>query len=191
MSEQQQAVTPEEVLEFWFEGNPATRREVWFKQSDAFDTACARFRPALQASREGRLDHWAETPLGALALILLLDQFPRNLHRGSSLAFVADPKAREIARRAIARGFDAALTPVQRAFMYLPFEHSENLADQEESVRLYTTLHPGLGGEALDYAERHRDVIRRFARFPHRNAALGRQNTPEEEAYLAQPGAGF
>ena len=191
MSEKQTPVTPEEVLEFWFEGNPFARREVWFKQNDAFDAACERCRPALQASREGQLDHWAETPLGALALILLLDQFPRNLNRGSPLAFAADAKAREIARSALARGFDAALTPVQRAFIYLPFEHSENLADQEESVRLYTALHPELGGEALDYAVRHHDVIRRFGRFPHRNAALGRQNTAEEESYLSQPGAGF
>jgi uncharacterized protein (DUF924 family) len=191
LSDKQHPVTPEDVLEFWFEGNPTARREVWFKRSDAFDTACARFRPALQASREGQLDHWAEAPLGALALILLLDQFPRNLNRGSPLAFAADVKARDIARCAIARGFDAALTPVQRAFMYLPFEHSEELADQEESVRLYTALHPELGGEGLDYAERHRDVIRRFGRFPHRNAALGRQNTAEEESYLSQPGAGF
>jgi uncharacterized protein (DUF924 family) len=191
LSERQPPVTQDDVLEFWFDGDPAARREVWFRQSDAFDAACARFRPALQASREGQLDHWAETPSGALALILLLDQFPRNLNRGSPLAFTADAKAREIARRAIARSFDAALTPVQRAFMYLPFEHSEHMADQEESVRLYTALHAELGGEALDYAQRHRDVIRRFGRFPHRNAALGRTSTREEKEYLSQPGAGF
>jgi uncharacterized protein (DUF924 family) len=94
LSEKQHPATPDEVLEFWFEGNPNARREVWFKQSDAFDTACARFRPALQASREGLLDHWADTPPGALALILLLDQFPRNLNRGLPQAFAADPTAR-------------------------------------------------------------------------------------------------
>ena len=126
-------------------------------------------------------------PRGTLALIVLLDQFSRNLHRNLPEAFAADAKVREIARAAIARGVDQRLGPVERMFMYLPFEHSEELSDQDEAVRLLTTL----GEEMVRYAEDHRDVIRRFGRFPHRNAALGRVSTPEELDYLAQPDAGF
>ena len=135
----------------------------------------------------GAFDHWAETPRGTLALIILLDQFSRNLHRNSPEAFAADGKAREIARTAIERGIDRMLGEVERMFVYLPFEHSEDLADQDQSVRLFTSL----GEDMTRYAEDHRDVIRRFGRFPHRNAALGRTSTPDELAYLAQPDAGF
>ena len=184
-------MTPDEVWHFWFDGDGAARRAVWFQRDDAFDAACARFTEAAREARSGALDGWATTPRGALALVLLLDQFPRNLFRGSAEAFASDAHARQIARRIVAAGFDASLTPVERIFAYLPFEHSEDLADQDESIRLFTALHDALGGETLDYAERHRDVIRRFGRFPHRNAALGRVNTPQEAAYLAEPGAGF
>ena len=127
------------------------------------------------------------TPRGTLALIILLDQFSRNLHRGSSEAFAADAKARQIARAAVAHGLDLQFGPVERLFLYLPFEHSEDLADQDEAVRLFETLDE----EQRDWARRHRDVIVRFGRFPRRNAALGRISTQEEEAYLAEPGAGF
>lgn len=181
----------EDVLDFWFAGNPSERREVWFKKNAAFDSACAGFADALNAAKRGELDQWADTPRGALALVILLDQVSRNLHRGSPDAFAADARARELARRAVAAGFDRAVGPVERIFLYLPFEHSENLADQDESVRLFAALHAALGGDTLGYAERHRDVIRRFGRFPHRNTVLGRANTAAEDAYLAEPGAGF
>ncbi len=183
--------TPSEILNFWFAGDPSTRRAVWFQKSDAFDAGCRAFIGAHNAAKRAELDHWAATAEGTLALLILLDQLSRNLHRGSPEAFAADPKARGIATAAIAQGFDQALTPVQRMFVYLPFEHSEDPADQDRSVALFESLHGGLGDETIDYATRHRDVIRRFGRFPHRNAALGRANTPAEEAYLAEPGAGF
>jgi uncharacterized protein (DUF924 family) len=184
-------ITPDDVLDFWFGGDAAAQRKVWFEKNADFDAACARFIDALRQAKTGALDHWAGTPRGALALIILLDQFPRNLHRGSPEAFAADAKARGIARAAVACGFDRQLAPVERIFVYLPFEHSEQLADQDESVRLFETLRNALGAEAVDYAYRHRDVIRRFGRFPHRNAALSRDSTEEELAYLAEPGAGF
>jgi uncharacterized protein (DUF924 family) len=187
-------VTPETVHDFWFEGEPDRfRSDPWFRRSDAFDEAIrARFAPLLAAARDGALSGWTATPRGTLALLLVLDQFPRNLHRGSPLAFASDAKAREVARAALAAGIERGLTKVERAFLYLPFEHSEHLADQDASVALFTTIadHPEMP-TVLDYALRHRDVIRRFGRFPHRNATLGRLSTPEEEAYLAEPGAGF
>jgi uncharacterized protein (DUF924 family) len=177
----------DDVLDFWFAGDPTAHRKEWFEKTAEFDAACTRFAGGLRDAREGAFDHWTETPRGALALIILLDQFSRNLHRNSAEAFAADVKAREIARIAITRGIDRTLSELERMFVYLPFEHSENLADQDESVRLFTAL----GEEMTRYAEEHRDVIRRFGRFPHRNAALGRTSTPDELTYLTQPGAGF
>ena len=182
---------PADVLAFWFADGPDTRRAAWFQKDDAFDAACRQFESTHEAAKRGELDHWAARPEGVLALLILLDQLSRNLHRGSPEAFAADPKARAIAAAAIARGDDRTLTPVQRMFVYLPFEHSEDLADQDRSVALFESIRDGLGDNTVDYAERHRDVIRRFGRFPHRNAALGRANTPAEDAYLAEPGAGF
>jgi uncharacterized protein (DUF924 family) len=184
-------ITPEEVLEFWFAGDPTAQRKVWFEKNAEFDYACTRFADALRAAKQGAHDHWTATPCGTLALIILLDQFSRNLHRGSPEAFAADAKARDIARAAIVDGTDKALGPVERMFVYLPFEHSEDLADQDLSVRLSEPLRDAFGDAAVRYAEEHRDVIRRFGRFPHRNAALRRISTPDELAYLAQPDAGF
>lgn len=183
--------TPADVLDFWFEGNPSTRRDVWFQKDETFDTACRQFIGTHAAAKRGELDHWADTADGALALLILLDQLSRNLHRGTLETFAADPKVRTIAGAAIARGQEQSLTPVQRMFVYLPFEHSEDLADQDRSVALFETLRDALGDQTVDYAARHRDVIRRFGRFPHRNAVLGRTNTPQEETYLAESGAGF
>jgi uncharacterized protein (DUF924 family) len=180
-------MTPDDVLDFWFAGDPGAHRDEWFEKNAEFDTACARFADALRDAKTGAFDHWCETPRGTLALIILLDQFSRNLHRYAPEAFAADVKARGIARSAVARGIDQLLGPVERMFLYLPFEHSEDLADQDEAVRLFTPL----GEDMVRYAERHRDVICRFGRFPHRNAALGRLHTPEEQLYLAQPGSGF
>jgi uncharacterized protein (DUF924 family) len=180
-------ITQDEVLDFWFTGDPAVLRMQWFRKNPEFDAACSRFAGALRDAKAGAFDHWTATPRGALALIILLDQFSRNLHRNSPEAFAADAKARGIARVAVARGFDRMIGTIERMFLYLPFEHSEDLADQDESVRLFTSL----GEEMIRHAEGHRQVIRRFGRFPHRNAALGRVSTPDELAYLAQPDAGF
>jgi uncharacterized protein (DUF924 family) len=180
-------MTPEEVLDFWFVGDPTTHRKEWFEKSANFDASCGRFADALLNAKSGKFDHWAETPRGALALIVLLDQFSRNLHRNSPAAFSADAQARKFARATIARNFDLALGSVERMFVYLPFEHSEDLSDQDFAVRLFALL----GEEMGRYAEEHRAVIRQFGRFPHRNAALGRTSTREELDYLAQPDAGF
>jgi uncharacterized protein (DUF924 family) len=182
---------PSEVLDFWFEDDCSVRRKKWFEKDAGFDSECARFAAAIRDARTGRYDEWAAAAKGGLALIVLLDQFSRNVFRGQAEAFAADPHARDIARRMIARGFDTTLTPVERMFVYLPFEHAETIEDQDESVRLFETLREALGEETIGYAHRHRDVIREFGRFPHRNAALGRINTLAEDEYLARPGAGF
>jgi uncharacterized protein (DUF924 family) len=182
---------PSDILDFWFEGDAAESRDHWFKNHADFDTLCARFTTAVRDARAGRYDEWAGTPKGGLALIILLDQLSRNIFRGQAEAFAADKHARQIARRLIDRGFDTQLTAVERMFVYLPFEHSENLADQDEAVRLFNTLRDALGEKTADYADRHRDAIRQFGRFPHRNAALGRISTPEENAWLARHESGF
>lgn len=184
-------ITPQDVLDFWFLGEPWRHRKAWFRRDDAFDASCQAFRAALCAAREGALEHWAETPRGMLGLVVLLDQFSRNLHRGSPEAFAADQRATDLARRALALGFDRQLHPMERLFIYLPFEHSEDPADQEESVRLFEALRLALGDSTVEYAWRHRDIIRRFGRFPHRNAVLGRESSAAEQAFLAKPGAGF
>lgn len=184
-------IEPGDVLNFWFAGDPRAWRDVWFRQQDDFDAACGAFADAWHAARQGTLDHWADTPRGTLALIILLDQLSRNLHRGSPQAFAADPQARALATRAVAQGFDRRLEWVERVFIYLPFEHSEAPADQDEGVRLFETLRIALGDLATEHAYRHRDIIRRYGRFPHRNVVLGRQSTAEEKAFLARQGAEF
>ncbi|MES2711793.1 MAG: DUF924 family protein [Pseudomonadota bacterium] len=185
------------VLAFWFAEGSDTPRKAWFVKDEAFDAAIRdQFGALLVPARDGALDGWAGTPAGALALLVVLDQFPRNLHRGSAEAFASDAHARVIAREVVlGRHMDRALTPTERVFLYLPFEHSEAMAEQDLSVALFEGLrdsapHRAPGG-SIDYAWRHRAVIRRFGRFPHRNAVLGRTNTDAEAAYLAQPGAGF
>jgi uncharacterized protein (DUF924 family) len=186
-------VIARDVLDFWFAGDPNQFwRARWFTADPDFDaTIRERFGFTHRAALDGALDGWAVTPDGALALVIVLDQFSRNIHRGSFRAFAGDAHARRIARAAIERGADASLTPMQRRFLYLPFAHSEHLADQDLSVRLFAKLTGEFSAEARDYAENHRDVIRRFGRFPHRNAALRRADTPAEVAYLAEPAAGF
>ncbi|NKE45922.1 DUF924 domain-containing protein [Roseomonas frigidaquae] len=187
---------PADILDFWFSEGPGTFRKAWFTKDDAFDAGIrARFGSLLVPAREGVLDGWAATPDGALALLILLDQFPRNLHRGSAEAFASDPHGRAIARQAVLeRKQDLALHPVQRSFLYLPFEHGESMEDQDLSVALFEGLRdfPAIAAPdgVIDYAWRHRVVIQRFGRFPHRNAALGRTSTPAEEAWLAA-GGGF
>jgi uncharacterized protein (DUF924 family) len=187
----------DEIIDFWFGGDRSTFQQRWFQRDDAFDAEIrTRFGALLAPAGAGELDGWAATPRGALALCILLDQFPRNLHRGTAAAFALDAKARAIARGAVLHAvWDLALTPTERCFLYLPFEHAETMADQDLSVALFEGLrddpvHAAPGG-SIDYAWRHRVVIARFGRFPHRNAALGRPDTPAEAAFLATPGAGF
>ncbi len=176
------------LLRFWFD--PA-QRERWFDADPAFDCLVRdRFGDLLADGAAGSLDGWRDRapPRGALALCLVLDQLPRNVWRGTARAFATDARAREVARWAIAAGLDRSLRPEERLFLYLPFEHSEDLADQERSVALFE----GLGDPGwLGYAVRHRDIVRRFGRFPHRNAALGRASTAEELDFLREPLSSF
>jgi uncharacterized protein (DUF924 family) len=187
----------EAVLAFWFDvpGGPeeGVSRKAWFRKDPAFDDAIrTRFGASVEEAMAGGLADWPDTERGALALLVVCDQFPRNLFRGEARAFALDPRALALARDLVARGLDRRLTPVRRLFVYLPFEHSESLADQREAVRLIRELeaHPETVGLA-EWAEKHLAVIERFGRFPHRNAALGRASTAQEAAYLAQPGSGF
>jgi len=188
------------VLEFWF-GTPgaedssyASRGKLWFgKDPDVDDYIRTAFYTLYVQAALGELDGWQTEAESSLALILLLDQFPRNLFRDDPRAFATDEKALQVAKQAIAHGFDHSLTSVQRLFVYLPLEHSESLDDQESSVALIRAIaqeNPELS-DAYDYALRHRDVIARFGRFPHRNDCLGRISTPEEDAFLKQPGSRF
>jgi uncharacterized protein (DUF924 family) len=186
-----------DVLEFWF-APPGSRefgrpRRSWFEKSEAFDTEIrARFGALIDAANSGALDAWRTTPHAALALAVVLDQFSRNAHRGQPAAFASDDLAIAVARAAVRSGFDRLLLPVQRWFLYLPFEHAEDLAAQRESLRLFGALAADpASASTIDYARRHYDVIARFGRFPHRNAILGRASTPAEIGYLRQPGSGF
>jgi uncharacterized protein (DUF924 family) len=180
----------EEILRFWFWASDTERRDprVWFVADAAFDQACqAGFLDDHERAAAGELNHWRDGPRSTLALILLLDQLPRNMFRGTPRAYATDSQALSAAQHAVARGFDRALIATERVFVYLPFEHSENLDAQREAVRLLRTLadqDPSVSGY-LEYAERYLEIIRRFGRFPHRNAILGRTSTPEEAAFLA------
>jgi uncharacterized protein (DUF924 family) len=184
-----------DALEFWFGAPPgdATRGE-WFRKDPAFDALVRqRFGPEVEDALDGGLRAWDVEPPGALARILLLDQFTRNIFRDSARAFAGDVLALEAARALVARGDDRRLTGVQRWFAYLPFEHAEDLAAQQQSLRLFAALaaeHPALA-DAQAWAVKHHDVIARFGRYPHRNAILGRASTPEELAFLRQPGSSF
>jgi uncharacterized protein (DUF924 family) len=182
-----------EILSFWFGDQPLNdapeAREAWFNPTPEFDREIAdRFLVNYDQTAAGDLDDLMGSAEGCLALVILLDQFPRNMFRGTARAFAADGKALAVARHALDKGFDASLPPVACLFLYLPFEHSEDRADQERSVALFEAL-----GNAhwLDYAVRHRDIVARFGRFPHRNALLGRTSTAEEEDFLTQPGSSF
>lgn len=176
------AIAPTDVLDFWF----AVGEDRWYAADEALDAEIRdRFGEAHAAARAGAFDHWAESPQGALALIILLDQFARNVHRGTAEAYAADAKALGLAKEAVARGFDMELPANAREWFYLPFMHSENLADQERCVELA----PRSGRkETLEYAVVHRDVIVRFGRFPHRNEVLGRASSEAERAFLADGG---
>ena len=165
------------VLDFWRAAGPA----LWFAKDDAFDRSFRdRFLSAHEAAARGEPTEWLATVSGALALVLLLDQFPRNAFRGTPRMYASDTLARQVAHAAIEAGYDRVAEPELAVFFYLPFAHSENLADQERSVALVQPL----GQPSLSHAERHRDIIRRFCRFPHRNPILGRSMTEEEQRYL-------
>lgn len=196
---------PEQVLEFWFgpeAGNlqiASGQNKLWFGKSPQQDRVVAdRFGETLVAARAGKLDHWVGSPHGRLALIIVLDQFPHHIHRDQPLAFATDAQALGLALAALAADEGRRLRRIERVFLYLPLEHAESLAVQEQSVALYDALHREAATEEralfarfLDYARRHRDVVARFGRFPHRNAILGRRSTPGEIEFLQQPGARF
>ncbi|SSC67686.1 DUF924 family protein [Ciceribacter selenitireducens] len=178
--------SPKDVISFWREAGPSK----WFAKDDGFDAAIRDgFLDAHFAAARGDLADWSQTAEGTLALLILLDQFPRNLFRGSGHAFATDGLARMIARNALEQGFDRAVDPKLRPFLYLPFEHSEDTADQALSMELFTAHRDETGdAESLRWAVEHRDIIAKFGRFPHRNAALGRATTPAEQAYLDDGG---
>lgn len=170
--------TPAEVIAFWREAGP----ERWFEKNEVFDEAVrARFLALHERAAAGELKDWENSAEGTLALLLLFDQFPRNMFRGTARAFATDELARAIAAGALLKGFDAQVPSDLRTFLYLPFEHSEDMADQERGLALYTAAGDQ---DDLKWAQIHADIIRRFGRFPHRNAALGRGTTPEEQAFL-------
>ncbi len=177
-----------EIVTFWREAGPGK----WFEKDETFDDAIRkRFEGAHHAAARGELDAWADAPDGGLALLLLLDQFPRNLFRGSAHQFATDPLARRLAREAEARGFWRKIEPPLIRFFTLPFQHSEELADQDEGVRITEQVEREIGdGDPLKWARHHRGVVARFGRFPHRNRMLGRQTTAEEQTWLDSGGFG-
>lgn len=189
------------VLDFWFgpvdDPGHAQTRPQWFRKDAAFDAAIAqRFGPLIERALVGAIDDWIATPLEplpALARVIVLDQFTRNSFRGTARAFAGDAMALHTARALVASGADRTLTGVQRQFCYLPFEHAEDLAHQRTAVQLFEQLgrdEPALAG-LTEWARRHLDIVARFGRFPHRNAALGRASSAEELAFLQQPGSSF
>ena len=173
--------SPEAILAFWREAG----YDRWFTRDDAFDAGVRdKFLPTYEAAAAGKLSSWEATADGALALCIVLDQFPRNMFRGDARTYAADPIARGVANRALKRGYDQDIPEEMRGFFFLPFMHSEELGDQERCVQLYREAESA----DLKYAERHRDIVRRFGRFPHRNAILGRATTPEEQTFLDDGG---
>jgi uncharacterized protein (DUF924 family) len=190
------SATPGDVLAFWFapapDGAIAARPE-WFRKDHTFDTTIrTRFGSLVEHAIAGAHDEWRATPRGALALVIVLDQFTRNIHRDSARAFAGDARALRIARSVVAHGGDALLHAYERWFLYMPFEHAEDIAAQAESIALFTRLARDMGSqEPLEWAERHAAVVRRFGRFPHRNAFVGRASTDDEVAFLQTHGSRF
>lgn len=177
-----QPVAPGDVVAFW----RTAGAEKWFEKDTDFDAAIReRFLATYEAAAAGRLHAWEQTPKGAFALLIVLDQFPRNMFRNDARTYAADGLARAVADRAIAQGFDQLFPVQERAFFYLPFEHAENMADQERCVALFRATGDA---ELVKWAEAHADIIQRFGRFPHRNATLGRLTTSEEQAFLDEGG---
>ena len=175
-------VAPADILAFWRDAGP----DRWYAGDDAFDAEMRRRYLGLwRKAAAGELSSWEASDDGALALVIMLDQFPRNMFRGDAKTYASDALAREVARRAVERGVDARIDPALREFLYLPFMHSEHLADQMRCIEL--SRKAGLA-ESVKWAEHHADIIRRFGRFPHRNRMLGRATTPEEQAFLDEGG---
>ncbi len=197
MADHNPITSPRDVLDFWF-GAPGSSefgaaRPAWFRQSDDFDAEIkTRFGQAVEAALTDGFEDWRQDIDGTLALILLLDQYPRNIFRGTAKMFAGDPRARSVAAKAIADGADKTLLAVQQTFLFLPFEHSEDAEDQAYSVQLFEAM-PEVAEKAnwLAYARRHKAIIDRFARFPQRNEVLGRSSTPEEIDFLKQSDSGF
>lgn len=177
-------MSPQAVLDLWFADE---HRPLWFRSTDAFDDIIREhFDESWQQARDGRFAHWESSPTGALALVILLDQFPLNMFRNDPRGFSTEAQSRQVADRAITRGFDQTLAQDQKPFLYLPFMHSEDLGDQDRSVALFEAA--GLTSN-LRWARHHREIVRRFGRFPHRNTILGRVSTAEELAWLETPDA--
>ena len=200
-----QPATPEDVLDFWF-GQPGSAADVaarqsklWFgKSADNDRQVTERFAGTLAAAGAGQLDHWALAPRKRLALIVVLDQFPHHIHRNHGQSFAYDAQSLALAQAMIENGDAARVAPIERVFVYLPLEHAESLALQDQSVALYAQLAAEADAAErllfegfLDYAAKHREVIARFGRFPHRNALLGRTSSADEIAFLQQPGSRF
>lgn len=191
--------TPDAILDFWFPADQTRANQLWWGKQPELDAEIReRFGPTVHAARAGHLDAWAERARGRLALIITLDQFSRNIHRNDPEAFAGDVRARALTHEGLVRGHDRELRPIERVFFYLPLEHSEFLVDQESCVelmrRLADEVEPAqreMFAGFVDYAIKHRDIIARFGRFPHRNAVLGRVSTPEELEFLTQPGSSF
>lgn len=185
--------TPAAVLDFWFGPQPLAERKVWFRKDPAFDAEIAsRFGDAVAMAVAGAFGEWCTTPHGALARVILLDQFTRNIYRDTPRAFAGDARALSTAEEAVARRFDESLERLERWFLYLPFEHSESAQAQTRSIELFEALANATGDRSpLDWAEKHAAVIRRFGRYPHRNAILGRESTPEELLFLGEQGSHF
>jgi uncharacterized protein (DUF924 family) len=189
--------TPKEVLDFWFgregEEGYGEFREAWFTKDPEFDREVRdRFEGVYEEAAAGSLEHWKDEARSCLALVILLDQFPRNMFRGDPKTYATDDKAREVARHAVERTYDRVLPPYGRLFLYLTFEHSEDLEDQRFSVKLFRGLAAEMGSEdLLGYAVRHREIVEQFGRFPHRNEILGRATTPDEAEFLRGPSSSF
>ncbi len=187
----------QEILDFWFgksdEPDYGKPNNLWFSKKPEFDEEIrSRFLQDYRKAAEGYLDNWIEFPDTCLALILLLDQFPRNMFRDTPEAFATDWEALSAAQQAISKGYDRKMLPVQRWFIYFPFEHSENLDHQRQAVKLFQQLsNDPDSASCIEYANRHRSVIERFGRFPHRNAILGRTSTPDEKEFLRQSSSWF
>jgi uncharacterized protein (DUF924 family) len=182
-----------DILEFWFGPRPHATREEWFRKDPAFDaTINRRFGDTLEAALGGVYRDWHGNPLGALARVVLLDQFTRNVYRDTPRAFAGDPEALATAISVVDAGLDRGLDRYERGFLYMPFEHSEDPAMHQRSIALFTRLKDEIGDAApLEWAEKHAAIIRRFGRYPHRNAILGRASTADEIAFLQEPGSRF
>jgi uncharacterized protein (DUF924 family) len=205
LSVMSELATPQDVLAYWFgdaPDDPATagkKMPLWWGHADATDAELReRFGAVHEQASTGGLDGWAATPEGRVALVVVLDQLSRNLHRGTARAFAQDPAARSLALAAVEQGEDRTRPFFHRVFLYMPFEHSERLADQERACRLFERLHDeaseplrGAAKAYLQYARQHHDIVARFGRFPHRNAILGRPSSAEELTFLEQPGSSF